>query len=419
MEALAGAPALLSSAGPRGAYAQDSDYREDNNFFYLTGLEVPGGWLFLNGAEDQEAVLYLPPRSRGAEQWTGEQVGPGERAKILSGLAVVKSAEELGDDLRQWMTVAEASGTEERALYTSFGHPAIRDQLAVDLTEEGVELRSLAPHLAQLRLVKDDEELRRLRKAIEITMEAQREVWRLAEPGHYEYELEAALEYVFHASGAERVGFTSIVGSGPNSNILHYDRSRRRTEAGDLVVVDIGAEFGYYTADITRTFPVSGRFTPRQKAIYDLVLEAREAALAVIRPGATMAEVNQAVRTHFQENSGDLCGEATCRPHLLHGVSHWLGMDVHDVGSTRTPFVAGMVITLEPGLYMVDEGFGIRVEDDILITSDGYEVLTEDLPRSTEEIEAIMAMDPEWVRAVGDRPGRSTESRARKPLGSG
>jgi len=258
--------------------------------------------------------------------------------------------------------------------------------------------------MARLRVVKDTEEIRRLRRAIDITAQAHRELWRLAEPGSTEYQLEAALEYVFKAQGAERVGFPSIVGSGPNSVILHYDKNRRRMEEGDLVVVDIGAEFGYYTADITRTFPVGGHFSPRQKALYDLVLEAREAGLEVIRPGATMREVNQAVRSSLEIHSGDLCGESSCAPFLIHGVCHWLGMDVHDVGDNLSTFVPGMVLTLEPGLYLPEEALGIRIEDDILVTETGHEVLSEGLARSTEEIEATMAEEPRWVRSISSGP---------------
>jgi Xaa-Pro aminopeptidase len=265
---------------------------------------------------------------------------------------------------------------------------------------EPPRLIDLDPILGSLRLVKDSEELRRLREAARITMEAHREVWRMAEPGVTEYQAEAALEYVFRVHGAERVGFPSIVGSGPNSVVLHYDESRRRMEAGDLVVVDIGAEFGYYTADITRTFPVSGRFSPRQRALYDLVLGAWEAGLAEIQPGATMREVNGAVQLFLAENSGDLCGERSCAPYLIHGVAHWLGMDVHDVGGGGVRFSPGMVLTLEPGLYLPDESLGIRVEDDVLVTEDGHELLTQGLPRRAEEVEAIMREDPRWVQTL-------------------
>jgi Xaa-Pro aminopeptidase len=401
--ALAGAPALLSSARERDLeteYFQDSDYREDNDFFYLTGLEAPGAWLALNVGGEGRIVLYVRPRSPRSEQWTGERIGPGEEARAVTGIADVRSTEVMAEDLERWFGPgAPGGGAQAKALHVSLGDDREEEMLGSLFSSGAPVVQSLAPLLGGLRLVKDEEEIRRLRAAAEITMEAHREVWRLAEPGLTEYQAEAALEYVFKAQGAERVGFPSIVGSGPNSVILHYDKSRRRMEAGDLVVVDIGAEYGYYTADITRTFPVSGRFSPRQRAVYGVVLGAWEAALEAIRPGSTMREVNQAAQEFLAENSGDLCGPPSCAPFLIHGVSHWLGMDVHDVGRNQVAFVPGMVLTLEPGLYLSEEALGIRVEDDILVTETGHEVLTGDLPRTADEIEAIMRENPKWVHS--------------------
>jgi Xaa-Pro aminopeptidase len=163
------------------------------------------------------------------------------------------------------------------------------------------------------------------------------------------------------------------------------------------VVVDIGAEFGYLTADITRTFPAGGTFTPRQKALYDLVLGARDAAVAAVRPGISISELGRVVRSYLQEHSGDLCGPESCGRYFVHGLSHWLGMDVHDVGPGSALLAPGMVLTIEPGLYIPDEALGIRIEDDVLVTETGCEVLTDALPRTTEAIEAAMEEAPRWV----------------------
>ncbi len=221
---------------------------------------------------------------------------------------------------------------------------------------------------------------------------------RLATPGITEYELEAAIEYVFRAEGAERLGFPSIVGAGPNSTVLHYDKSRRRTTDGDVVVVDIGAEWGYYTADVTRTFPVNGRFTDRQRAIYDLVLGAQQAAIDAVRPGVTIGDLTGIARRYIDEHSGDLCGSRSCNRYFIHGLSHWLGMDVHDVGSYGSELAAGMVLTIEPGIYLPDEALGVRIEDDVLVTETGFELRTGDLPRGAAEIEALMREAPRWIR---------------------
>ena len=210
-------------------------------------------------------------------------------------------------------------------------------------------------------------------------------------PGMMEYELEAEIEYGFRRRGAERVGFPSIVGAGVNSTFLHYDRSRGRLEPGDLVVMDVGAEYGYYSADITRTAPVSGRFTPRQRALYDLVLATQQAAIDSARPGVTVGDLNRIARAYMQAHSGSLCGEVTCDRYWPHGLSHWLGMDVHDVGDYGTPLVPGMVLTIEPGIYIPAERIGIRIEDDILVTDGAAEVLSAGAPRTADEIEAAMA----------------------------
>lgn len=397
--------ALLSSADPQhlmGVYPQTSDYREDNDFFYLTGLEAPGGWLVLvaRSGELAEAVLYLPERDPAEERWTGPKLGPGPEAAALTGVGEVRGVNRLASDLRSLLPNSSAGG----ALFVKGSD----ERLCVRLEAAGVGCESLPgggrvdgaggvvqdlrPYLAAQRLVKDADEMRRLRRAIEITTEAQRAAMAAAAPGLWEYELEALIEYTFHRRGAERVGFPSIIGSGPNSTILHYDKSRRQMQDGELVVVDIGAEFGYLTADVTRTIPVSGKFTPRQRALYDLVLGAQEAAIAAVRPGVTIPELTEIARSYMRENSGDLCGPQSCERYFVHGLSHWLGMDVHDVGDRRTtPLAPGMVLTIEPGIYIPDEAIGIRIEDDILVTATGYEILSAGAPRKAEEIEKLMA----------------------------
>ncbi len=359
--------AIVRSAEPRSVerdYPQDSDFRQANDFFYLTGLETAGSYLVVIAREDgpDEEILYLPERDPAEERWTGEKLGPGPEAARLTGIRDVRSA--------------------DRA-------PAELESLAPGVPR--LDEASVRSHLAALRLVKDADELRRLRRAIEITTEAVREGMRAAAPGMWEYELEAIIEYTFRRRGAERVGFPSIVGSGPNSTVLHYDKNRRQMQDGDLVVTDVGAEFGYYTADVTRTYPVSGRFTDRQRALYELVLGAQQAAIDAVRPGVTVRELTRIAREYMKQNSGDLCGPVTCDRYFIHGLSHWLGMDVHDVGDYSTPLAPGMVLTIEPGIYIPEEELGIRIEDDILVTETGYEILSASAPRRPEEIEALMA----------------------------
>jgi Xaa-Pro aminopeptidase len=251
-----------------------------------------------------------------------------------------------------------------------------------------------------LREVKGAEELDVLQRAIDITAEAHREALAAIEPGMYEYEVEALIEYVFHREGAEHTGFPSIVGSGENSVVLHYDTNRRRMERGDLVVMDIGAEYRSYSADVTRTVPVSGEFTDPQRALYGLVLKAQEAAIQAARVGATLSDLQaaaSAVLASGLRQLGILRDPADLRRFFPHGVSHHLGLDVHDV-TTYGPLRAGNVITVEPGIYIgtpegVDEQWhntGIRIEDDVLITEAGPVVLSAGAPKTEDEIEALM-----------------------------
>jgi Xaa-Pro aminopeptidase len=355
--------AVLRSAEVRSIerdYPQESDYREDNDFFYLTGLEAPGGWLVLvarPGSHDR-VILYLPQPDSVRERWAGSRPVPGAEAARLSGIGTVRAA----------------AGAE------------------LEIPELGppVRITDLSVKLAQLRLIKDADEVARLRRSIAITGDGLREAMQIAKPGIYEYELEARVEYAFRRAGAARLGFPSVIGSGPNSTTLHYDLNRRQTREGDLVVMDVGAEFGYQTADITRTIPVSGRFTPRQRALYDLVLGAQAAAIDSVRPGTDIQQLNRVARDYLRTHSDTLCGPAPCDRYFTHGLSHWLGMDVHDVGSYASVLAPGMVLTVEPGIYIPEEQLGIRVEDDVLVTASGREVLSSGIPRAAQDVEAVM-----------------------------
>jgi Xaa-Pro aminopeptidase len=266
--------------------------------------------------------------------------------------------------------------------------------------------------LTDLREIKTDEELRFLQEAIDITAAAHREAFRSIEPGLREYEVEAVIEYVFHREGAEYPGFPSIVGSGENSVILHYESNRRQMEDGDLVVMDIGAEYRGYSADVTRTVPVNGQFSEPQRLIYESVLAAQEAAIAAAQPGTALQALNAAAAAVLAERLiefGILSDPAGLRRFFPHGVSHYLGLDVHDAG-TYGPLRPGSVITVEPGIYIpptegVDQrwwNIGVRIEDDVLITEDGPVVLSGAAPKSIDEIEALMSESGLASQPVGE-----------------
>ena len=380
--------ALIPAAHERDLerdYVQDNDFRQSNTFFYLTELETQDAWLLLiAGGGAPETVLFLPPRNPFQERWTGLRLGPDSTAARLTGIARVLPTDSLDPVLSALL--ARVRGP----LYVPLDQ-ATRDEPRLrDLVFVGRDVRNLRPVVDSLRLVKDADELARMRKAIDISGLGHVAAMQAARPGAWEYEIEAALEAEFRRNGADRLGYPSIVGSGPNSTTLHYDVNRRQTRDGDLIVVDAGAEWGQYTADVTRTFPVNGKFTPRQKAIYDLVLATQQAAFDSTRPGATIAQLNRIARDYMRAHSGTLCGAQTCDAYFIHGLSHWLGMDVHDVGDYSTPLKPGMVFTIEPGIYLAPEGLGVRIEDDVLVTATGAEWLSAKAPKTTAEIERLM-----------------------------
>ncbi|HEX9728179.1 MAG TPA: Xaa-Pro aminopeptidase [Gemmatimonadales bacterium] len=358
---------------------QDNDFRPNDYFFYLTGIETPDAVLVLAARRDgpDETFLLLPERNPRREQWTGATLGPGPEAAAETGIEAV---------LR-----VRAADSLIPALSRLIAGPLYVTQEPAGAGAGAMETRNVGPILDSLRVVKDEAELRRLRHAAEITAEAQRAAMTAAAPGMYEYQLEAVIEFTFRNLGADRVGFPSIVGSGPNSTTLHYDANRRLMGDGDLVVMDVGAEFGQYTADVTRTIPVNGRFSDRQRAIYELVLGTQQAAIDAVRPGVTLPELSAVARSYMRQHSGALCGARTCDAYFIHGLSHWLGMRVHDVGDYAMPLAPGMVLTIEPGIYLPDEQLGVRIEDDVVVTERGAEVLSAGAPRTTEDIEALMA----------------------------
>lgn len=383
----------LSADPPASKYPQATAFRQDNDFFYLTGLETPDSWLIVSAGDSGRSavLLFLPPRNPQSERWTGPQLGPGPEAAAATGIpaANIHSADSVEIFLRRLLF---QGGNRSPSLWFRRNdwdtEPEFIRRLALDT--QRITTQDLLPVLARLRAIKDDDEIRRLTRAVELSAEGHVAAMRFARPGVYEYQIEAVAEQTFRSLGAERLGYPSIVGSGINSTVLHYDVNRRRTEAGDLIVMDMGAEFGYHTADITRTIPVSGKFTPRQQAIYELVLGAQQAAIDSVRPGITLRQLDQISRRYMAAHSGDLCGVDGCVKYFIHGLSHWIGMDVHDVGG-NLPLAPGMAFTVEPGIYIPAESLGVRIEDDILVTAAGAVVLSKGAPRTVSDIEKVMA----------------------------
>jgi Xaa-Pro aminopeptidase len=385
--------AVVRSAQKRsieGDYPQDSDYREDNDFFFLTGLESPESWLVLIARDTlaPQVYLYLPARDTMAERWTGARLGPGPEAVALTGIEEIRPADQAQKQIRGFVRLSAARGG---TLFLLLGERAASDTFFQQLAlGGGTGVTDLRPSLAAMRLVKDQDEMRRMRSGIAISAKGHLAAMRAAHPGVWEYELEGTAEGTFRSLGAERLAYPSIVGTGLNATTLHYDKSRGQLQDGDLVVMDMGAEYGYYAADVTRTIPANGKFTPRQLSIYNLVLATQQAALDSVRPGITLGRLGQIAREYMKTHSGDLCAPGTCDRYFIHGLSHWLGMDVHDVGSYATPLAPGMVFTVEPGIYIPEEKLGVRIEDDVVVTATGYELLSGGAPRQAADVEKAM-----------------------------
>lgn len=395
---------VLAIRGTAEAEATDTTrFRQNNWFLYLTGVRAPDALLLIDALapEGERETLYLPPRNPMMERWTGPKLGAGPEAAAAYGFERVRETTEFDRDLRSILErrATEASPikvwtivpTGADATFTRDAAFAGGLRAIVAAARPGVaEVADATSMLSVLRRTKSAAEIAKLQRAIDITLAAQRAAARDIGPGRFEYEVEGTIVGAFLRGGANGEGFPSIVGSGVNSTVLHYEQNLKRIEAGDLVVIDIGAELHGYTADVTRTWPASGRFTKRQREVYELVLEAQTAAAAAWKPGMTiraLGEVSRETmrRSPLRDRSGKTLDES-----FIHGLGHFLGMDVHDVGEYSVPLQPGDVFTIEPGIYLADEQLGVRIEDDYLVTAKGLVKLSGSLPSSPDEIERLM-----------------------------
>jgi Xaa-Pro aminopeptidase len=352
----------------------------DKSFYYLSGLAVPDAFLILDGRTGLDALFIDFLKAR---------MSPADIIRT-SGIASLYFRDQAGTAL------AARLGFDPRVFFPMAYWPSDPEYVYPDCLEierllSGffyVQKNSLAPFLYPLRMVKDAGEIALIERAVGITGAGALAGIAALKPGRYESEIQKVIEDTFKALGAPRTSFPSIVGSGPNSLILHYSENSRRMEAGEVVVMDVGAEYGRYAGDITRTAPVSGRFTPRQLQVYEVVLEMQRRVVAACRPGVTCGQLNDAARAYATEKG---FGAYFNYSGWHHGTDHSLGLDVHDPFYSSWPLTAGMVITVEPGIYLPAENLGVRLEDDVLITAAGAVVLTADVPREAAEIEAVMA----------------------------
>ncbi len=405
MERIGSGTIVMWGAGDERGYGDVGTFRQEPSFFYLTGVELPNAVLVLRPSDRDEA-LFLPPRNEPLERWTGPKWGPGDESAAALGFSQVLSVEpwERVIDARRRPVqgfegrLADWLGEQDATLWTLLPAMPVSSELPPTLRLvtrlrerlSSFTVRDLCSHLTELRVVKAEGEIRLMRQAVAATIAGMRAAARAVKPGVGEGVVDGAVYAAFRAAGAEGVSFPTIVGSGFNGTVLHYDQNVATCREGEMVVVDIGARWGYYCGDLTRTFPVSGAFTERQRDLYDLVLEAHDRAEAAIRPGVTLTDVRKVAYQTFQDSPlRDARGERLGQ-YFIHGLGHFLGLEAHDPGGEVRPLAPGMVVTNEPGLYLQDEGIGIRIEDDHLVTADGNESLSAVLPRRADEILELM-----------------------------
>ncbi|MDB5097408.1 MAG: peptidase [Cyanobacteria bacterium RYN_339] len=420
MDQMEGGAALIPTH-PERIRSRDTDhrFRPDSDFYYLTGFKEPGAMLLLlPGHPEHEVVLFLRPRDPLAEVWHGRRLGV-ERAPAALGVDAAFSIDELEPMLRKLL-----AGSEK--LFYQLGDDRDRDDLVLRLlprlgnrhVQPPSSVLSPGTILHEMRLCKDAQELDLMRKAAAITAQGYERALPAIRPGGWEYEVQAALESAYRWLGGDGPAYNSIVAGGDNATILHYNENDMVLNAGELLLIDSGAEYGYYACDVTRTYPISGRFSDAQRAVYEVVLKAQLAAIAEVRLGNHVKSYHLKAVEVLTQGLVDLgllkgasvealIADESYRKFYMHGTGHYLGLDTHDVGRYKPdnnadwrPMAAGMVVTVEPGLYIAIDaegvdpafrGIGIRIEDDILVTPTGNENFTQAIAKSVTDVEAALA----------------------------
>ncbi|MEO6360680.1 MAG: Xaa-Pro peptidase family protein [Sphingomicrobium sp.] len=360
--------------------------RQNSDFFYLTGIPDEGGaaLILAPGERDYKEILFLGIRDPEMERWEGERLSLGQELRNRTGFNKVYRASSLGSVAT---TIASRAG-EMHFLGPLAGPdspvpPSLELYGKIAQRVPGTKITNSHGFIRDLRIVKEARELEAIRRSIAATNRGMLAAMRSARPGMREFELKNIIENEFRAAGARGLAFPSIVGTGRNSAILHYTGGDGVIREGDMILLDIGAEVDFYAADITRTFPVSGTFNPEQRRVYETVLAAQDAAAAKLRAGVIYEDLNQAAT--------DVIRRAGHGDDFIHGLGHFIGLEVHDVGNMAAPLPVGATLTIEPGIYVPQRGFGVRIEDDYLVTATGYEHLSRAVPRTVAEVEAVLA----------------------------
>jgi Xaa-Pro aminopeptidase len=380
-------------------------FRQDDNFYYLSGVTVPGAALLISPAAEAKGevparvyteILFLPPRNLRLEKFTGPQLGSDDpEATKITGFDRVEEMGKLPDEVGRLLANGPPVVHTE---VSASGEPSPSAEALAFLHHSSamVFFQDVKQTITAQRTVKDAGEIALLHKAVDASAAAHLAAMKAVKPNVKEYEISALMDYEWERRGCERAAYSSIVGSGHNSTVLHYSENTNTMKAGDVVVIDAAGEYSMYAADITRTLPINGHFTARQKEIYEIVRGAQEAAMAAFQSGKSMLtgdgenSLNKVARDYIKTHGKDLHGQPLDQ-YFIHGLGHYIGLNVHDPGDYKVPLGPGMAFTIEPGIYIPEENIGVRIEDDYLVDTDGKLIkLSAALPSKAEDVEKAM-----------------------------
>jgi len=386
MKKLDGGVAVIYGATDDSGGIVKGQFLQESSFYYLTGISEPGAALLLAPGERRyKEILFLQPRNPEVENWDGRREPLGDALNEATGFEKVLRIDALPPNLTAML---------QRSKKAIFLGPIV--SAATDMPKAlsilrdgqsrvpGTSLENMADLIPEMRRIKDDQEIEQIQKAIDVTGKGIVAAMKSVEPGMLEFQLQSVVEHAYEMEGAQFLGFSTILASGPNATVLHYGQNNQPIQETGLVLIDTGAAWQHYSADVTRTIPVSGTFSPRERELYELVLKASDAAIQKVQVGADYYNDVHMTAKGILDDAG--YGE-----YFIHGTGHFLGLDVHDAGNYDLPLKAGVVITVEPGIYIPEEGIGIRIEDDILVTKDGPVLLSRHIPRTVLEIESAMS----------------------------
>lgn len=387
---------LFSGKAPKSTADAHYSFMPNKNFFYFTGCTSEHFiWTLLKTEKGLETTLFIEKPDYDIEKWIGRKMTK-EVAKEISGIEEIQYIDTFHSSLNKWIQLGRINNLNLDLERLDWDEKySVTDEFASDFKKRypHIGIKTLHQIEVDLRMIKDDYEIQQIKHAVELTQVGLDAILAVLKPGMFEYQLEATFSHAIRMNGADGNSFPTIAASGKDAVILHYVENDKVLNEGDLVLLDLGAQYNEYAADITRTFPVSGKFSERQKTIYNIVLKAQEAVIEAIKPGTHFEELNNICKKTLTEelvNIGLIADESELTKYYYHGVSHHLGLDVHDLGLRDTELKPGMVLTVEPGLYIEDESIGIRIEEDVLVTENGNEVLSLGIPKTVEAIEAIM-----------------------------